>query len=383
MNTLRENIVRHLRGLVEEKEINEMARPAKFTLEDIRDIAKKYETKAEWGRAQGLDKGTYKYALERRRDYGPFRENPEDFYVWWDKITAHMNGNQYLSLEDIADIAKKYETKPEWEHSENKADRNAYFSAVRAVNTQFDGDSEAYKNWYNNVTSHMAKLVGGHKPKYTEDEISNIAKKYKHKSDWKTGDFSSYDAAHYKKKKSKGDDWFQGLTSHMTPLGGKEKRMIYALEFPNNYVYVGLTNDFDMGIKKHLEDYGVHGKNISPVLRHMEETGHTPTIFKVTDYVDIKEATMLEYETLKQYLNNGWTALNMKPTGSLGGNKFKYTPIQIRDIAKKYETIEDWINHEDDSSAYYTAMRYKKKRFKDDIKGFNEWWNKVTAHMSQ
>lgn len=46
--------------------------------------------------------------------------------------------------------------------------------------------------------------------------------------------------------------WIDEICSHMEVLGNLFQRCIYAFEFPDDYVYVGLTDNFGRREKQHL-----------------------------------------------------------------------------------------------------------------------------------
>ena len=100
--------------------------------------------------------------------------------------------------------------------------------------------------------------------------------------------------------------------AHMEPVGNKHNRMIYAYEFADNTVYVGLTFNYE---KRH---YGHMQSDNSPVVRHMKATGLTPVHKQLTDYVPLKEAQRLEGEYVEQYKSRGWNILNTAKAGGVG-----------------------------------------------------------------
>ena len=100
---------------------------------------------------------------------------------------------------------------------------------------------------------------------------------------------------------------------HMEPVGNLYNRLIYAYEFPDNHVYVGLTFNLSKRDRSHMK------KNTSPIYLHMVKTGLKPIRKSLTDFMDIKEAQKKENEILQSYIKKGWKPLNRAKTGSLGG----------------------------------------------------------------
>jgi predicted GIY-YIG superfamily endonuclease len=99
----------------------------------------------------------------------------------------------------------------------------------------------------------------------------------------------------------------------MKIIGNLYKRCIYAAEFDNNFVYIGLTYSFNKRINEHLTD------KKSKVFKHIKETNIFPEFKKLTDYIDNLKAKEYEEYYLNNYKNNNWNILNVAKTGALGG----------------------------------------------------------------
>lgn len=116
--------------------------------------------------------------------------------------------------------------------------------------------------------------------------------------------------------------------AHMEVLGNRKYRMIYAYEFPDYSVYIGLTFDYKKRGKDHTTDHN------SAVYRHIKETGLTPARKFLTDYLPVKEAQKLEGEYVEKYRSEGWKILNIAKTGGAGAvyNKAEYErAIELRE----------------------------------------------------
>ena len=75
---------------------------------------------------------------------------------------------------------------------------------------------------------------------------------------------------------------------HMKRLGNLYNRCIYSYEFPDNYVYVGLT-------------YNLHERNLQhikmgPVFKHIKETNLEPELTQLTNYIDVKVEGPFKHE---------------------------------------------------------------------------------------
>ena len=104
------------------------------------------------------------------------------------------------------------------------------------------------------------------------------------------------------------------ICTHMIPMHDLTKRGIYAFEFEDKCVYVGLTCSFERRKEEHLTH------DSSAVYKHIVETSLQPTMVFKSDYIDFYKAKELEGVILREYTESGWIALNRTGTGSLGTN---------------------------------------------------------------
>jgi hypothetical protein len=198
-----------------------------------------------------------------------------------------------------------------------------------------------------NVTHKVIKLivektgvVFNKHPKYTKwckEDVIREAKKYKHRSHFMKGNHSAYNAAHRMNLKE--------AFEHMEPLGHVKSRLVYAYEFPDNRVYVGLTANKDKRHGEHMRD----GRG--PVNKHMNKIGIAPRYRMISQwYIGHSEAQELEKNTVDEYKQNGWTIMNTAPAGNLGGNLYKWNEDNLKEITLKYRTRYDMIKG--DPNAY-------------------------------
>lgn len=143
--------------------------------------------------------------------------------------------------------------------------------------------------------------------------------------------------------------------------GNRYKRMVYSFEFPNRYVYVGLTYNMTKRKAQHLSPH-----NKSYVYKHMIKTHTKPKLKKLTDYIDAEKAKQLEGIFLLNYSKKNWHILNKAKTGALGGNIVKHTKTACINDAKKYKSRREW--YEKSASSYDAARR-------------NKWLNECCVHM--
>jgi hypothetical protein len=203
---------------------------------------------------------------------------------------------------------------------------------------------------YDEVTAHMTRAY----TEWTKDMVWKEALKYRTRSDFMKGNYAAYQAAHNK-------GWYDDVTSHMIRVGNLYKRLVYAYEFPDNSVYVGLTFD------KEDRDYRHKTKEKSAVFQHIKKTGNQPIIkFISDDYIDAEDARNLEHCTIEKYRQEGWTILNKAKAGGLGGCAKKWTKDEVIRLASVYDNPSEFRTKH--SSAFNAAKR-------------NGWLVDVTQHM--
>jgi predicted GIY-YIG superfamily endonuclease len=128
--------------------------------------------------------------------------------------------------------------------------------------------------------------------------------------------------------------WIDIINTNLSPSGHKYKRMVYAYEFPDNSVYVGLTCD----IERRQSDHKIRGS----VHEHVVYTNQQPCLKIISDYIDVSLSQELEYQTVNLYKEAGWKILNKKRTGGLGGCDLKWSKEQCFIETRKFSTINDF-----------------------------------------
>jgi predicted GIY-YIG superfamily endonuclease len=293
-----------------------------FTEDELRNIALKYNNSSEFTKNDAS-------AQQSARSRG------KEFY---DDITKHFVKLQRdpYTFDEVMNIASKYDTVAEFQKKE---------SSVYQVARNH--------GWIEEVIKHMSYKRNLN---WTLEEIREIAKQYPTKKEFRDGNLKAYNWALTNLTPEEYDE----ITLHMEPLGNIANRMIYAFEFPDNSVYVGLT----FNSKKRFEQ---HMKSIkSAVNKYMVETGLTPVFKKVTEYLSKEEAVKMEGQIEKQYKNNGWRVLNVAKTGALGSSILKWTFDEVQKEALKYDRLIDF--QKKSSGAYGSALR-------------NGWVDDITKHM--
>jgi predicted GIY-YIG superfamily endonuclease len=207
-------------------------------------------------------------------------------------------------------------------------------------------------NYINDITKHMLKP---HEIsiKWTYEKCKEEALKYKYKSEFRKNCSRAYNISLKNK-------WIMEICAHMLAYGDRFNRCIYAYEFEDNCVYIGLTYNLLKRNKSHLND------NNSNVYKHMNEFNLKPKLIQMTDYIPVKKAVFLENEYINIYVKNGWTILNIAKAGSTGSNVIKWTKEKCHNEALKYDNIRSFFNNS--KYAYKKALKYK-------------WLDEICSHM--
>lgn len=208
------------------------------------------------------------------------------------------------------------------------------------------------KNRWGDVFSHME---GGLKPKgyWTYEKCKELALSCETKMDFIKSKGWGYNTAFT-------NGWLDDICSHFKRVGNYKKRCIYSYEFKNNIVYVGLTYNFEGRWVKRMND-----KN-DIIKIYIDKTGEIPIRKKLTEYIDIDKATIMEGNILRKYVDDGWVALNRNKTGSIGGNVIKWRYDVCKEEALKYSTLMEFrsVNNNCLSAIYK-----------------NKWDNELLSHL--
>jgi hypothetical protein len=243
-----------------------------WTYERCKDEALKYKTRMEF---KINSAGAYKSLMKNK---------------WFSNLCVHMLVSKklihnYWTYERCKDEALKYKTKKDYK----KNSIRSYYAATR-------------KHWIDNICSHMPNRYY----KFSKGECLTEALKYRTKTEFRTKSVSIFGC-------SVKNNWIDEICSHMNPVGNKYNRCIYAAEFSDNHVYVGLTYNIDKRIKDHLK------RRKSAIYKHIIKTGIQPEFKKITDYLDVNLASKIEGNKLNEYIKNGWVSLNKNKCGAIGG----------------------------------------------------------------
>ena len=168
-----------------------------------------------------------------------------------------------------------------------------------------------------------------------------------------------------------GNKFWRELTSDMEPAGWFGLKDIYVYEFLDgdkpNAAYIGLSCDVDRRHLEHTTDSCLYNKNQkkTAVKKFLENNPQLRfKLKKITPKkVGFKEAQKLESYWETEYRNNGWEILNIAKTGGLG-MKYLNSDDTLRNIALNYETKSEWKNN--DRLTYNQAYK-RGEEFWEDV----------------
>lgn len=351
-----------------QEHINEQDRVkgSKWTKEEVEFEAKKYNKKNDFKKNSPL-------AYVAAKNNG-----------WLDDVTKNMIQNKQWTYDEVIQIALKYNNVKDFKKYDNKAyniskSRGWYYDVTSHMDREIHSDYtenelkdiaskyETIKDFYTNdngayysalrkgILDDISKNLIRNKPIWTKEDVIKIANKYKTLKDFYTNDKTAYYVAVR-------HGWIDELTKNMIRIGNIYKRAVYAWEFPDKSVYVGLTLNLDRRQSEHLTS-----NELSPVNKHIKKTNLVPELKIISDkYINADDAINLENCTVEKYRNEGWNILNTAKTGGLGFCKVIWTYDAVKTEALKYNRPSEFKKLS--KSAYESAVR-------------NKWISDVTKHM--
>jgi hypothetical protein len=177
--------------------------------------------------------------------------------------------------------------------------------------------------WHKIVTKHLKrkKLPNFY---WTKSMVLEEAKKYTNRSVFQTRSKKAWHAA-------RANGWLDYVCKHMPVVGNKHKRALYAFEFDNKSVYVGLTYSYQNRYSQHLKR-GVVAKNLK---------SNSATFRKYNIWLSQEKARIEEAKLINSYRKKGWVILNKAKAGALGGATRFWTKSRCREIALQFSTKND------------------------------------------
>lgn len=256
---------------------------------------------------------------------------------WYKEACAHMSIKSprprgYWAKSKCQKLALKYRYKSDFQ----KKEKAAY--------------AASYKNkWIDDICSHMVQKI---KPRnfWNKINIENAALKCETRTEFREKYTSAY-------KVAKENDWLDEVCRHMRKTGLRKKRGLYAFEFQDHSVYIGLTADYKARYSQHLN----RNKYLINKIKNSQFQFIPYNVFYDQDIAAIKEGELIE-----QYRMHGWTILNRAKAGALGGNTLKWDMQSTAKEAAKYDTKKEF--ELGSPGAYSSALK-------------NKWIEQICNHM--
>ncbi len=265
-----------------------------------------------------------------------------DFNWWKDGLKRGTDKLIKWNVETCRLEALKYNNRNEFKHGNNSAynvaRKNGWINDYSWLTPQLE-------IWTYQKCLEIAKLC------VTKTDFRKVNSKayqaayhngWMDKFDWLL-DGRYYDSEGKKKDKSK-------RKPNKALESKKKTHCVYAYEFDDNAVYVGLT----MIRRIKGRDYE-HIFNNDAVSKYaLEKNVRVPEMKVILTDLTPLEARNKEGEILEEYIKNGWRALNKTKTGSLGSYLHGYwTKERCMEEGGKYKTIKEY--QRGNQSSYYAA----------------------------
>lgn len=317
-----------------------------WSIERCREIASGFSNTTEFRKAAP-------YVYERAKKMG-----------WFDEICSHMvrlfaPKGYWNSRENCIREAQKYETRTTFARNAptayQKCLENGWDEAFSEMKQIFDYSHSyeecasvalkcksqsqmrrEYPKQYNYASRHhFLKDIFAHLPKIehiTREQAEEAARKCKLRQEFRMRFPREY-------RFTVNHHLLDDICKDMLVMHDLSKRCVYAFEFPDKHVYVGLTCDTERRKHEHLSEIK------SAVYLYMQESGLNPKFVVKKDFTDFFIAKELEGIILRSYTDKGWIALNRTGTGGIGCKGTIYS--QLRACTERIKFCEDFKQFEE------------------------------------
>jgi predicted GIY-YIG superfamily endonuclease len=239
-----------------------------------------------------------------------------------------------------------------WTKSRCRVESLNYSSRREFYKKSGSAYTAARKNkWLNEISKHMNTKRRKPAGYWTLERCQKEALLYKTRIDFSKQSSASYSAAHKK-------GFIDEICAHMQVMGDRYRRAIYAFEFDDNSVYVGLTFNYQKRYFDHLRT--------GPVSRKLKY--YSAKFIQFNIWYDSKTAQIKEKEKIQYYRKRSWQILNKQKPGGLGGIEIIWTIENCRKEAKKYKSKSELQNNA--IGCYSSALK----------KG---WLDNICSHMKE
>jgi predicted GIY-YIG superfamily endonuclease len=257
------------------------------------------------------------------KSYTDFCKNHDGAYKY-----ARKHPELFSEIKQILPTRKK--PRGFWESKNNCIEYAKNYDSIMEFRT---AHKKAYENclknnWKDEAFAHMVDPRIGqvaHNFKWSKKVIVAEAKKYDTRSEFEKAAPGAY-------KTAAEQGYLDEICGDMRTVGHAYKRAIYAIEFEDRSVYVGLTYDYKARFSDHLNN----SSN-----RHVKDKLKSGIGYKLVEFgewYDNQEARLAEESTVKKYDNDGYSILNIARVGSggsLGSSRKEWTKERALETARK------------------------------------------------
>jgi len=227
---------------------------------------------------------------------------------WLDDVCKHMVRlhlpNNYWSFQRVEKEAAKYKSLSRFREKSS----SCYSTAKR-------------NGWVSKVTRHMSRVrrPNGY---WNYEEVLKEAKRHKTKLTFRETSPGAYDAAQNNK-------WMDRVCEHMNLNGSPYRRAIYAFEFSDRSVYVGLTFNYEQRYEDHLRK-GIVSKKIKST---------KAKFIRFNVWHRLNQAIEEEGKLIRKYRDDGWIILNRVKPGGLGGAPILWNYYECKKIVSRFKYL--------------------------------------------
>jgi hypothetical protein len=275
---------------------------------------------------------------------------------WMDEICGHMKlkPSELYTLEKCIEICKKYTT------------RNPFIKENRACYMII------YNNeWEDIVFAHMIEVK---KPQFywDKEKCFEAASKCDNIIEFN----KKYRGAYQASFNNEWIDEIQFENKNYLNEGNRFKRYVYAYEFEDNHVYVGISYSITKRDTQHISSES------SAVFQHLKICSKYKIVYITNKPIFGDDALILEGETVKKYRDNNWNILNRRKTGlkhgGLGGGIIYWDKEKSFEVFRKFRTIAELCKQHD--SLYHTLIKRKVSWLKDITSHMAKWSKKLDKY---
>lgn len=266
-----------------------------------------------------------------------------------------IDGVLHYDIDSIIRVEKIKIEKPtkvitnKWNYEKAKEEASKYQNRTQLIKNEYSCYNYCYKN--NLLDEFLPRIL---KPKgyWNIDTLRSESCKYKTRKEFYEGSFLAYQAS---LKLNILDEVCVGLERS----NDLNRRCIYLVSFSDNYIYIGLTCNYERRINEHLRGISSNTILSQPVYNHILLTGLTPEFKLLHDYTDVDIVGFLERKEIDNYKKLGYNILNKAKAGSLGGTILKWSLDACLDESIKYKSLSEFSKT--NRGCYSACSRHKYK----------------------